>query len=110
MRPEIVFIDKPDVDEALAERLKKCMRARLVIFSNLTGAGMHADIVVTADMLTVSGLGNMRFRDEKTGTIYFYGPKYWILRKATNSKGRQNRSCTMWAGLRSFSAAVIHRI
>lgn len=35
IRPDMVVIDKPDVDEAFAESLKRHTSAKLVIFSNL---------------------------------------------------------------------------
>jgi len=80
IEPDIVIIDKLDVDERFAERLKSSTSAKLVIFSSITaGANKYADIVVRADF--GSNFRNTRFRDEKTGTLYFYGPKYWILRK-----------------------------
>ena len=54
------------------------MNLRLIIFTNLTVANRYADIAVTADI--GSNFANVRFVDEKTGTRYYYGPKYWILR------------------------------
>lgn len=79
IKPNIVVIDKLDVDEGFARRLKNSVNAKLVIFSNITAANMYADIAVCADF--GSNFRNARLRDEKTNTLYFYGPKYWVLRK-----------------------------
>lgn len=77
-KPDIVIFDKLDVAEALARDIKQTLSIRLVIFTNLTGANKYADIAVTADI--GSRFENVRFVDEATGTIHFYGPKYWVLR------------------------------
>jgi len=76
--PEIIIFDKLDVAEELARDIKQMLRARLVIFTNLTGANRYADVAVTADI--GSRFENVRFFDEETKTQYFYGPKYWVLR------------------------------
>jgi len=83
MQPSIVIIDKPDVEEAFARRLKDSMNVKLVIFNNLTAANRYADIVVRLYPVDLAGLWheNITFRDEKTNTLYFYGPKYLVLRK-----------------------------
>lgn len=77
-KPDIVIFDKIDVAENLAREIKRYLNLRLVIFTNLTAANRYADIAVTADI--GSNFENVRFVDEKTSTIYYYGPKYWILR------------------------------
>jgi spore coat polysaccharide biosynthesis predicted glycosyltransferase SpsG len=76
--PAVVIFDKIDVDEGLAAKIKKNLRARLVIFTNLTPANRHADLAVTADI--GSQFKNVSYRDEETGTRYYFGPKYWVLR------------------------------
>ncbi|MDK9707987.1 MAG: hypothetical protein OEL83_13145 [Desulforhopalus sp.] len=76
--PQIIIFDKIDVAEDLARDIKKTLKSLLVIFTNLTGANRYADIAVTADI--GSRFENVRFVDSQTGTITFYGPKYWILR------------------------------
>lgn len=76
--PDIVIFDKIDVAEELARDIKLTLNARLVIFTNLTGANRYADVAVTADI--GSRFENVRFIDEKTKTLYFYGPRYWVLR------------------------------
>jgi len=80
MAPNVVIIDNLNVDERLAESVKSGTEAKLVILNNVeAAANSHADIAVSADF--GSNFKNLRFRDTKTGTLYFYGPKYWILRK-----------------------------
>jgi len=79
IRPNIVIIDKLDVAESLAKNLKETLRAKLVIFTNLTLANRYADIAVSA--VIGSNFKNSKFLDQKTNTLYFYGPKYWVLRK-----------------------------
>lgn len=78
IRPSTVIIDKIDVDEDFARRLKDSLKVKLAIFTNLTPANKFADIAVTADI--GSQFRNIKFLDEKTNTLYFYGPKYWVLR------------------------------
>ncbi len=78
MNPDVIIFDKLDVAEELARDIKQTLSARLVIFTNLTGANKYADVAVTADI--GSRFENVRFVDEKSGTLYFYGPKYWVLR------------------------------
>lgn len=79
IRPSIVVIDKLDVAEGLAKNLRETLRAKLVIFTNLTPANRYADIAVSA--VIGSNFKNSKFLDQKTKTLYFYGPKYWVLRK-----------------------------
>lgn len=77
--PDVVIFDKLDVAEDLASNIRSQLRARLVIFTNLTLANRHADIAVTADI--GSRFENIRFTDEETRTEYLYGPKYWVMRR-----------------------------
>lgn len=76
--PDIVIFDKIDVDEELARIIKESLKIPLVIFTNLTAANKYADIAVTADI--GSQFKNIIFSDETTGTTYYYGPRYWVLR------------------------------
>jgi len=76
--PDVIIFDKIDVADELAKDIKRSLSAKLVIFTNLTRANRYADIAVTADI--GSRFENIRFVDNETGTIYFYGPKYWVLR------------------------------
>lgn len=77
--PDAVIFDKLDVAEELAWNIRQKLRARLIIFTNLTRANRHADIAVTADI--GSRFENIRFFDEETRTEYLYGPKYWVMRR-----------------------------
>ena len=76
--PDIIVFDKIDVNEELARDIKTTLRAGLVIFTNLTGANKYADVAVTADI--GSRFENVSFKDKGTNTLYYYGPKYWVLR------------------------------
>lgn len=75
---DIVIFDKIDVSEELAKRIKEESKIKLVIFTNLTDANRYAHIAVTAGI--GSNFKNIRYVDEQTNTLYFYGPKYWIMR------------------------------
>ncbi len=76
--PDVIIFDKLDVAEALARNIKRTLSAQLVIFTNLTNANRYADVAITADI--GSRFENVRFLDHETGTTYFFGPKYWVLR------------------------------
>jgi spore coat polysaccharide biosynthesis predicted glycosyltransferase SpsG len=76
--PDIIVFDKIDVEEKLASDIKRMLKASLVIFTNLTEANKHADIAVTADI--GSRFKNVTYTDKDTNTLYYYGPKYWVLR------------------------------
>jgi spore coat polysaccharide biosynthesis predicted glycosyltransferase SpsG len=78
MAPQIIIFDKLDVSEELARDISQTLSARLVIFTNLTAANRYADIAVTADI--GSCFENVRYLDGETNTLYFYGPRYWVLR------------------------------
>jgi spore coat polysaccharide biosynthesis predicted glycosyltransferase SpsG len=75
--PDVIIFDKLDVSVQLAKTIKQTLNSRLVIFTNLSRANQYADIAITADIR----FENIRFRDENTKTLYYYGPKYWIFRK-----------------------------
>lgn len=77
--PQLVIIDKIDVPEDFAKKIKEELTAKLAIFTNITPANKYADIAVTADY--GSHFKNITFFDEKTKTLYYYGPRYWILRR-----------------------------
>jgi UDP-2,4-diacetamido-2,4,6-trideoxy-beta-L-altropyranose hydrolase len=79
IKPDMVIIDKLDVDEDFARKLKNDLRTKLAIFTNLTSANRYADIAVTADI--GSNFRNVRFLDTGTGTLHFHGVKYWILKE-----------------------------
>jgi len=77
--PQWIIIDKMDVEEEFAKNIKEETSSKLAIFTNITAANQYADMAVTADYGKY--FKNTKFLDEKTGTLYYYGPKYWILRK-----------------------------
>jgi spore coat polysaccharide biosynthesis predicted glycosyltransferase SpsG len=78
-QPDIIIFDKLDVSEALAARIRQALpAARLVIFTNITDANRHAHVAVTADI--GSRFENQRYIDERTGTLTFFGPRYWVMR------------------------------
>jgi spore coat polysaccharide biosynthesis predicted glycosyltransferase SpsG len=77
--PQWVIIDKIDVAEDFARRIKEDTPSKLAIFTNITTANKYADIAVTADY--GSSFKNVKYFDEKTKTLYYFGPRYWILRK-----------------------------
>lgn len=88
-KPDVIIFDKLDVAEELARGIKQTLSAQLVIFTNLTNANRYADIAVTADI--GSQFENIRFIDEETSTLYFYGPRYWVLRPEFYQYQRQGK-------------------
>lgn len=88
--PDIVIFDKIDVDENLAIGVRENLRARLVIFTNLTQANRHADMAVTADI--GSQFKNISYRDDDTNTRYYFGPKYWVLRPEFYDYNAKNKT------------------
>lgn len=77
--PNIVIFDNIKVSVKLAKEIKKNRYIKLVIFTNLSKANRYADIAITADIS--KHYKNSKFTDRQTNTLYFYGPKYWILRE-----------------------------
>jgi spore coat polysaccharide biosynthesis predicted glycosyltransferase SpsG len=89
--PDVVVFDKIDVEERLAMEIKRQLKSRLIIFTNLTDANKHADVAVTADI--GSQFQNVVYTDPDTNTLYYYGPKYWVLRpEFYQYKAKQKRS------------------
>lgn len=97
--PDVVLFDKIDVSEALARRIRAYLPSRLVIFTNLTAANSVAHMVVlqrAADLGTdpACRFSNEAFTDQTSGTRYFYGPRYWVLRPefhAYRQRGKTSR-------------------
>jgi len=79
IKPDVVIIDRLEVEEFFAKKLKNDLNTRLVIFDNLSAANKHADVVINAGV--GSNFENKRFIDKNTNTLYYYGPKYLVLRK-----------------------------
>ncbi|MEN6349896.1 MAG: glycosyltransferase [Syntrophomonas sp.] len=88
--PNVVIIDNVDVSVELARDIKKDGNIRLVIFTNLTSANRFADVAVTADISC--HFNNIRFMNNDTNTLYFYGPKYWILREEFHEFHNKNKA------------------
>ena len=83
--PDVVLFDKIDVGVDLARRIRAELPSRLVIFTNLTPANAYAHMVVLQRAAELSTDPDRRFRNEAftdptSGTDYFYGPRYWVLR------------------------------
>lgn len=101
--PDTVVFDKIDVAEELAKQIRTGLRAKLVIFTNLTAANRHADIAVlqrAADLgVSVEDrFRNVTFVDSGTRTRYFYGPRYWILRPELFGRGGAARTARRGVG------------
>ncbi|KYG77045.1 spore coat polysaccharide biosynthesis predicted glycosyltransferase SpsG [Roseivirga ehrenbergii] len=77
-KPDRIIFDKLDVSPELAQRIQSELNVKLIIFTNLTSANDYADITVLADI--GSHFENIYDRDEITGKVEFFGPKYWLLR------------------------------
>ena len=92
MEPDLIIVDKIDFDEALARDIKSRLTARLIIFTNLTSANMYADVAVTADI--GSGFENIVYTDSDTRTLYYYGPKYWVLRREFYEYKRKGKAAS----------------
>jgi len=92
MEPKIIIIDKLEVQEAFAKKLRELVDAKLVIFGNTSGANKYAHVVVNAHV--GSGFKNKRIIDPDTQTLYLYGPRYVVLRKEFSSlkTGRKRRN------------------
>jgi len=76
INPDIVIIDRLKVEESFAGSLKNALKAKLVIFGNTTKANDYADIVVNA--VVGSKFISRMYQDRNT--LYFCGPKYYVLR------------------------------
>jgi spore coat polysaccharide biosynthesis predicted glycosyltransferase SpsG len=90
--PDRVIFDKLDVAEETAKYISERMRSPLVIFTNLTGANRYADMAVTADI--GSRFENLRYVDQETKTLSFFGPRYWVMRRdfyLYQSRGKEIR-------------------
>ena len=77
-KPEIVIIDKLEVEESFCRDIKQSFNTKIVIFGNISSANKYADIVINAAIGT--NYRNKSFIDKNTNTLYFEGPKYLVLR------------------------------
>lgn len=76
--PDRIIFDKLDVSPLLARQIKESIGCKLIIFTNLTMANQYADMTVLAGM--GSNFKNVCEKDAISGTVHYYGPKYWMLR------------------------------
>lgn len=76
--PDRIIFDKLDVAPELAQKIKGDLKKKLIIMTNLTNANKYADVTVMAGM--GSNFENIYSKDEATGQVQFWGPKYWLLR------------------------------
>lgn len=84
-RPDVVILDKLDVNEQLAAAIRGTTDARLAIFTNLSGASRYAHVVVLPRAPSLKSepsrrFENLAYRDGRTGSCFFYGPQFWVLR------------------------------
>lgn len=77
-KPEILIIDKLDVNESFCENIKKSFNPKIVIFGNTTSANKFADVVINAIIGT--NYKNRSYVDKYNRTLYLEGPKYLVLR------------------------------
>ena len=77
-KPQIVIIDKLEVEESFCRDIKQSFNPKIVIFGNISSANKSADIVINAAIGT--DYKNKSYVDEDTGTLYLEGPKYLVLR------------------------------
>jgi len=77
--PDVVVVDKLNVEEELARYIRHELGCRLAIVGNISPANQYANLVINA--VIGAGLKNVRRRDGVTGTLYLEGPAYIVLRE-----------------------------
>ena len=77
-KPQIVIIDKLDVEESFCRDIKQSFNPKIVIFGNTSSANKYADVVINAIIGT--DYKNESFFDKNAETLYLKGPKYLVLR------------------------------
>lgn len=78
IKPDVVIIDDLGIEEDFAKNIRELCK-KLIFFDNPNpSSNKYADIVVNA--IVGSELKNRKYFDEENKTLYFYGPKYLILR------------------------------
>ena len=95
IKPDVVVIDKLNVELNFTKVLKEKLNIKkLILFDNLSQANIYADVVVNA--IIGSNFENRKYIDKITNTLYFYGPRYLILRKVfykyKNKKKKTNKN------------------
>ena len=94
--PDVVVIDKLDVAPCFSRYIKETLKAKVVIFGNLSLGNRYADVVVNAIIGT--DFKNRSFFDKSTRTLYLQGPKYLVLRDEFYENTKQ---CVYRANLRN---------
>ena len=77
-KPQIVIIDKLEIEESFCRDIKQSFNPKIVIFGNTSSANKYADIVINAAIGT--DYRNKSYVDKNTNTLYFEGSKYLVLR------------------------------
>jgi len=90
IQPDQVIFDKLDVCPLFAKKIKQYLNIKLTIFTNLTEANDYADIVVFAGF--GSNFKNIIHRNNETGSVHFFGLKFWILRPEFYALKKKNKS------------------
>lgn len=81
---DTVIVDRLEVGEALAVRIRRRAETKLAIFGNVSAANRHAHVVVNAVIGT--RFENRRYRDAVNGTLYLEGPRYVMLGEAFRAR------------------------
>ena len=93
-KPDIVIIDRLDISKEFAYSIKGRLETKLVVFENLLPeSSKYCDVVVNAILGRQFGgeVRNEKVYDDKTGTIYFYGPKYLLLKEDFLEFGKKGK-------------------
>jgi len=93
-KPDLIIFDKINVGPVLARSIKETIDAKLIIFTNLTTANQYADVTVMAGM--DSHFRNIYDKDEMTGKVHFWGPKYWLLRPEFYEYDKKKKDPLIW--------------
>lgn len=93
IRPDIIIVDRLEIERKLAAEMKAACNSKLVLFCNLSEANKIADVVVNAIIGRKFGsrLENERIYDKSTETIYFFGPRYMVLKNDFYEFRRQEK-------------------
>jgi spore coat polysaccharide biosynthesis predicted glycosyltransferase SpsG len=78
LKPEVLVLDKLNINENFARELRVVTGSKLVIFENNSKANLTASLVINA--VLDNNFKNNRYLDNQNQTLYLKGPRYWILR------------------------------
>lgn len=79
INPNVVIIDRLNVQEYFVKAIRRSLDPKIVIFDNVSSANKYADVIVNA--IVGSNFRNRKFWDSSTNSLYFYGPRYLILKR-----------------------------